>query len=452
MPKDAARVLLIRADANSIHQRSKRGTCIIFGFFVIFVSIILYLCSYDYESLAVERRIQHFHRLIPGQHKLSESSLIVNGLSNQDQVQGDEFVKPELWNTPLDHDNGNYNSNHGSNRGAEFNPKRISKFDMSANDVIVFLHIQNSGGNFFGKHIVEDLLLDRPCNCKQSRKCSCPRPNGSDSSVWFFSRWTVGWKCGVHPDWSELTHCVDRSLDEIEGQAIKRRYFYMTLLRDPVTRFLSEFYRFKELGTSTATGRHFCGGKEVDMMPNCHFDGDSSQVTLEQFLNCDQNLAINRQTRMLSDLALLNCYQNFSATNQSKTKDLIMLSSAKSNLHKIAFFGLTELPRISQKLFEKTFDVQFLDGDHSFYRGHNVRRSKRSLLSDLSEVTIQKIKSKNHLDMEFYEYAKQLIFHRFEASEGKQSVNPVGGHEQQLELDGGLDWGEREDVTINSHN
>ena len=29
---------------------------------------------------------------------------------------------------------------------------------------------------------------------------------------WLFSRYSTGWKCGLHPDWTELTGCVDKYL------------------------------------------------------------------------------------------------------------------------------------------------------------------------------------------------------------------------------------------------
>ena len=34
----------------------------------------------------------------------------------------------------------------------------------------------------------------------------------SGSKNWLFSRYSTGWKCGLHPDWTELTGCVDTYL------------------------------------------------------------------------------------------------------------------------------------------------------------------------------------------------------------------------------------------------
>ena len=63
----------------------------------------------------------------------------------------------------------------------------------SKTDVMVFLHIQKTGGTTFGKHLVEDIDLARPCEChRKTRKrrkfhCDCFRPGTKDSN-WLFSR------------------------------------------------------------------------------------------------------------------------------------------------------------------------------------------------------------------------------------------------------------------------
>lgn len=96
------------------------------------------------------------------------------------------------------------------------------QFDMNAHDVMVFLHIQKTGGTSFGRHLVRDLDLERPCTCQRKRKrCCCFRPNRNE--IWLFSRYSTGWKCGLHADWTELTSCVDSELDKIEGYSVKRR-------------------------------------------------------------------------------------------------------------------------------------------------------------------------------------------------------------------------------------
>lgn len=96
-------------------------------------------------------------------------------------------------------------------------------FDITARDVIVFLHIQKTGGTTFGRHLVRDLNLETPCICPRKRKrCDCFRPN-TDNEQWLFSRYSTGWRCGLHADWTELTDCVEGALDEYEGLNKKRR-------------------------------------------------------------------------------------------------------------------------------------------------------------------------------------------------------------------------------------
>lgn len=220
------------------------------------------------------------------------------------------------------------------------------KFNMNAHDVMVFLHIQKTGGTSFGKHLVEDLDLKRPCECLQKRKrCYCLRPNSNEN--WLFSRYSTGWKCGLHADWTELTSkCVDNELNKNEGKSIERRYFYITVLREPIVRYLSEF-RHVQRGATWKTSRHVCMGKPptASELPPC-YSGDSWMgVNLEDFMKCESNLGSNRQTRMLSDLSLIGCYNK--STMPAHERDRLMLASAKRNLATMSYFGLTEYQKVN---------------------------------------------------------------------------------------------------------
>lgn len=70
-------------------------------------------------------------------------------------------------------------------------------------------------------------------------------------------------------------------------------------------------------------------------------------VSLDEFTSCDSNLATNRQTRMLSDLALVGCYNKSSMP--AHERDRIMLASAKRNLAAMSYFGLTEYQKVQNK-------------------------------------------------------------------------------------------------------
>uniref|UniRef100_A0A8C4WAH2 Heparan-sulfate 6-O-sulfotransferase n=1 Tax=Gopherus evgoodei TaxID=1825980 RepID=A0A8C4WAH2_9SAUR len=94
--------------------------------------------------------------------------------------------------------------------------ERALAFDMKGEDVIVFLHIQKTGGTTFGRHLVQNVRLEVPCDCRPGqKKCTCYRPNRRET--WLFSRFSTGWSCGLHADWTELTSCVPGVLDKRES-------------------------------------------------------------------------------------------------------------------------------------------------------------------------------------------------------------------------------------------
>lgn len=304
------------------------------------------------------------------------------------------------------------------------------EFNMNASDVMVFLHIQKTGGTTFGKHLVQDIDLERPCRCRKmpkknkknkghfsrqdpSRrfriKCQCLRP-GNSGELWLFSRYSTGWKCGLHPDWTELISCVNDKMDEIEGHSDdERRYFYVTFLRDPVSRFLSEL-KHVQRGATWKTATLMCNGRgpSPQELPRCYEGQDWKGVGIEEFMACDSNLAINRQTRMLANLELVNCY-NTSGMDR-EYRDMIMLESAKENLLRMAFFGLTELQAESQYIFQETFNLRFNTRFSQYGRDHASKIHDR-----LNDHKIGDIEQLNHLDVKLYEFAKKVMMQRFEA-------------------------------------
>lgn len=234
----------------------------------------------------------------------------------------------------------------------------------------------------------------------------------------------MGWKCGLHADWTELTNCVDHAMDESEGLAPpphpselkgewrpshRRRYFYITLLRDPISRFISE-WKHVQRGATWKSSRHWCSGRvpSESELPSCYpGQADWRGVSLNDFMSCDSNLAINRQTRMLADLTLVGCY-NKSVMSQSE-RDNLLLASAKDNLRKMAYFGICENQTMSQYLFESTFKLNFKSSFVQLNQTHST-----SALANLSDNVMNRIKSVNHLDLQLYEYAWKLLRLRFE--------------------------------------
>lgn len=143
-----------------------------------------------------------------------------------------------------------------------------------------------------------------------------------------------------------MTNCVDQELDKNEGDNAKRRYFYISLLREPMARYLSEF-RHVQRGATWKNSRHWCLGRQATTgeLPPCYNGENWLGVKLEEFADCDSNLAANRQTRMLADLALVGCYNTTYIPRDER--DRIMLASAKRNLAAMAYFGLTEFQKVT---------------------------------------------------------------------------------------------------------
>ncbi|ESO86460.1 hypothetical protein LOTGIDRAFT_72154, partial [Lottia gigantea] len=268
-------------------------------------------------------------------------------------------------------------------------------FDINENDVLVFLHIQKTGGTFFGRALVKNLDVDPPCVCQPfGNRCKCLTYR---KKLWLFSWFSTGWKCGLHADWTELQNCVDQRLDQMEGSHRKRRLHYITYLRDPIKRYISEWKH----GGTWRQSLHMCNGKPAtfEEIPFCYENRKWKGVSLDEFLGCPHNLANNRQTRMLADLRLVNCY-NKTGMSQEK-RDSIMLESAKHNLKETTFFGITDYQNYSQALFEKTFQLSFLE---DFEQNNQTQAEK----VDYSKYT-ERLKENNHLDLELFQFAKKLF-------------------------------------------
>ena len=111
---------------------------------------------------------------------------------------------------------------------------------------------------------------------------------------------------------------------------------------------------------------------------------------------------------MLSNLELVNCYN---ATGMAREeRDRIMLESAKENLLRMAFFGVTELQTESQHVFQRTFNMRF---KVKFPQYNQVVASEAK--SNLTEIKVEEIKRLNHLDVELYEFAREVMLQRFES-------------------------------------
>ncbi|NXT77590.1 H6ST2 sulfotransferase, partial [Zapornia atra] len=344
-------------------------------------------------------------------------------------------------------------------------------FNIKGDDLIVFLHIQKTGGTTFGRHLVRNIQLEQPCECRAGqKKCTCHRPGKRET--WLFSRFSTGWSCGLHADWTELTNCVPSVVDSkkevrlrpsrwpllpvavpmslprqssssqgrgVGGRGFSscptplrllspggRNFYYITILRDPVSRYLSE-WRHVQRGATWKASLHVCDGRSptTEELPSCYTGDDWSGCSLQEFMDCPYNLANNRQVRMLSDLSLVGCYNLSVMPEEQRNK--VLLDSAKENLKRMAFFGLTEFQRKTQYLFEKTFNMNFI----SPFTQYN---STRASSVEIDEQTQQRIEALNFLDMELYDYAKDLFLQRYQYMRQKEHQEARRKRQEQRKI------------------
>lgn len=185
---------------------------------------------------------------------------------------------------------------------------------------------------------------------------------------------------------------------------VHRNFYYITLLRDPLSRYLSE-WKHVQRGATWKTALHMCDGRPPTPaeLPACYSSEDWTGVSLPEFMACPSNLANNRQTRMLADLSLVGCY-NLSSMSEGQ-RDRLLLDSAKRNLRRMAFFGLTEFQRKTQFLFERTFGLRFI----APFTQINSTRAASVAVEPAARGCIERL---NALDMQLYEYARELFLQR----------------------------------------
>ncbi|CAN0385798.1 unnamed protein product [Lampetra fluviatilis] len=246
------------------------------------------------------------------------------------------------------------------------------------------------------------------------------------SDTWLFSRFSTGWRCGLHADWTELRACVPALFEGAGGPP--RNYYYITLLREPTARYLSEWQHVRR-GATWRSSPHLCAGRPPARgeLPPCYPGADWSGVSLADFLACPHNLAANRQTRMLADLRLVACY-NATAVGGAD-RDRRMLDSAKRNLRAMPFFGLTERQRDSQALFEDAFGMAFGAGFEQLNatRAGGAMATAGGVLDGAARREIARI---NALDARLYAYALELFEGRVEALAERRRRDGGGGGER----------------------
>jgi len=160
------------------------------------------------------------------------------------------------------------------------------------------------------------------------------------------------------------------------------RYFsrpctYITMLRNPIDRVVSEYYRARR-------------------NPNIPIYDEVQSMGLKEFVSND-DFALSNSNRQ----TLLVCGRKKGTPYDLELDDL---AKAKERLDKyFAVVGITEMFDESVYLMKKE-----LGWDDIFYTKKNVARNRPNNES-LSQKVVDTIKERNRLDLELYSYAKEKL-------------------------------------------
>ena len=337
-------------------------------------------------------------------------------------------------------------------------------FDPYGSDTVVYVHIQKTGGSEFLEHLVtaqipievvhsKNTTTEQPARdpdtqlvplCRTSKIGGwqrganfihhemCPRdwmhPNGE---TWLVSEKTTGWNCGVHAFYRDFKRCLSNSTTFNRRLRARRNFgegrtgflsesnhfHYVGLLRHPILRYVSEYLHV--LRGACWKREYVCdGGVMKDRQPppfECpyHFNCDRKgvegylrNITLEKFAKCSEGWSTNRMTISLADHDEATCWNKTRYTREER--DQILLESAKSNLLKFSYFGITDFPSESSELFEKTFGV-VLRNPLKAMVPMNSRGGQFLQSLSLDKKILTLIVENNRLDLELYEYAIEIF-------------------------------------------
>lgn len=205
----------------------------------------------------------------PGLENQDDGEANLSSLSHESDSLEDRYsdIRDELNNIK----NGAYDKIHENIDLHQINYNIFTlpePFNFSNYSLLVYLHMQKTGGTSFGQHLVDN--LQKCVKIKGYKRRDCQRnldpellkhntpgntnPNYLEKSrslqVWIISRLSTGWICGLHSDFTEMKNCLssDKIIDKIKGEDMSRDEFrelvdqhYVTNLRNPEDRYVSEW-------------------------------------------------------------------------------------------------------------------------------------------------------------------------------------------------------------------
>ncbi|GFO10998.1 heparan-sulfate 6-o-sulfotransferase 3 [Plakobranchus ocellatus] len=280
--------------------------------------------------------------------------------------------------------------------------KSRDDININGNDVLVIVNIPRTGILPLTNHIVRYTKLKRPCQCKSYRtKCQCLNKDGNQ---WLFNGYnTTGFVCGENAAYNEIKNrCPIDYWFKTTGRDKRtyRRYHLITMVRDPISRYISEWLELKSRDAYFLNEPRLWRKQPVELQKKglkCWLGKRMTYLTLDDFVNCPDNPANNRMTKMLANINYVNALQIESKT---KYKQALLLS-AQNVLRRTAFFGLHHRLNDTQCLLEEILgarmnkSLNFASMDDSY--------------KQLSPALKHKILMANSLDTKLFAFAKELF-------------------------------------------
>ncbi|KAH9503839.1 Heparan-sulfate 6-O-sulfotransferase 3-B [Bulinus truncatus] len=299
--------------------------------------------------------------------------------------------------------------------------------DIDEHDVLVVVHIPRTGMTSLTNWFIKESSLSTSCHCPEKMtKCKCLNKN---NRPWLFNSYnTSGFVCGEHADFTSLTSCPIDHWFKTSGFDTRsfRRYHLMTMLREPTARYISEWLYLKnEEEHFFKNEPRLFNNASIELQKkrvHCFVGIKTSTLSLLDFLNCRENPANNRQTRMLANLTAVN-----SMGLSGQDYEMAMLHSAQQTLLKLPFYGIINRPRDTFKLLEHELGIRFLK---TF--PHQETASEKHF--SMEPEVYSRLKEVNHLDFKLFRFAEIYFDKRMGLYRKSTTLNIDGKNPDSLEI------------------
>ena len=350
---------------------------------------------------------------------------------------------------------------------------------------LVFVHIAKCGGTSFNRRLMS-LDVGLPCECNAAwlanaashnghkvvrpRSCACPRvPTIEYESHWstlamkrlthrqrlqlgFLQRhWlispdTTGWLGGVHAPVRVLQAYVMLSARLTSLSPLSSGLHYVTLLREPTRRFVSEFYETYDgwesvFGTPPRLPKdERCSAQLPEPLrtrARAGIDNTTKPLYDELFkhwISCTNNMAASRQTRALSYAAIANAdspegenkhdaalRNRLCASLPGRADDpRCSLHIARAALYRFTLVGLNSERCATERLLEAQFGLSFRRvskelGAAATDGGKGAHRVAKLDYEHLDARTRRRVRWLNRDDLVLYREATHLFHRRLRA-------------------------------------